>query len=115
MIKAAIYARTATKSQEETKEAILAQITRISDYSTSLGQKVDKIYDDNGYSGASLDRPALKRLLKDASERQFDVLYVKDISRLSRNLDMANILIKELMRYRVTIRFCEPSMSLSGL
>jgi len=43
-------------------------------------------YDDGGYSGANLERPALKRLMADIEGRRVDVVVVYKIDRLSRSL-----------------------------
>jgi site-specific DNA recombinase len=43
-------------------------------------------YDDGGFSGATLERPALKRLLADIEEDRVDVVVVYKIDRLSRAL-----------------------------
>lgn len=43
-------------------------------------------YDDGGVSGATLERPALKRLLADIEARRIDVVVVYKIDRLSRAL-----------------------------
>jgi site-specific DNA recombinase len=43
-------------------------------------------YDDGGVSGATLERPALKRLLEDIEEDRVDVVVVYKIDRLSRSL-----------------------------
>src|SRR5690242_21734585 len=41
-------------------------------------------YDDGGFSGGTLDRPALRRLLADVEARKIDVIVVYKIDRLSR-------------------------------
>jgi site-specific DNA recombinase len=43
-------------------------------------------YDDGGYSGANLERPALKRLMDHIEARRVDVVVVYKIDRLSRSL-----------------------------
>jgi site-specific DNA recombinase len=43
-------------------------------------------YDDGGVSGATLDRPALRRLMADIEARRIDVVVVYKIDRLSRAL-----------------------------
>ena len=49
-------------------------------------------YDDGGYSGGTLERPALQRLLADIRESQVDVVVVYKIDRLTRSLlDFAKI------------------------
>jgi site-specific DNA recombinase len=43
-------------------------------------------HDDGGYSGASLDRPALQALLKSVRQRGVDVIVVYKVDRLTRSL-----------------------------
>jgi len=43
-------------------------------------------YDDGGFSGGTLERPALKRLLADIEANRIDVIVVYKIDRLSRSL-----------------------------
>jgi site-specific DNA recombinase len=53
---------------------------------------VPVLYDDGGYSGGTLDRPALQRLLADIAEAKVDVVVVYKIDRLTRSLfDFAKI------------------------
>jgi len=50
------------------------------------------LYDDGGYSGGTLDRPALQRLLADIADAKMDVVVVYKIDRLTRSLfDFAKI------------------------
>src|ERR1035437_6504294 len=43
-------------------------------------------YDDGGFTGANLDRPALQQLLEDIDARRVDVIVVYKVDRLSRSL-----------------------------
>ncbi len=43
-------------------------------------------YNDGGFSGGSLERPALKQLLADVAARQIDVIVVYKVDRLTRSL-----------------------------
>jgi site-specific DNA recombinase len=43
-------------------------------------------YDDGGFSGGNMDRPALKRLLADIDAGKVDIVVVYKIDRLTRNL-----------------------------
>jgi site-specific DNA recombinase len=43
-------------------------------------------YDDGGYSGGHMDRPALQRLLTDIEARRVDAVVVYKVDRLSRSL-----------------------------
>ena len=49
-------------------------------------------YEDGGYSGGSMDRPALQKLLADVDIRRIDVIVVYKVDRLTRSLaDFAKI------------------------
>ncbi len=43
-------------------------------------------YDDGGFSGATLDRPALRRLLADVEAGRVDIIVTYKLDRLSRSL-----------------------------
>ena len=59
-------------------------------------------YDDGGVSGATLDRPALKRLLADIESHKVDVVVVYKIDRLSRSLMDFSRLVEVFDRNDVT-------------
>lgn len=49
-------------------------------------------YDDGGFSGGTLDRPAMQRLMADAEAGKFDLIVVYKIDRLSRSImDFADL------------------------
>ncbi len=51
-----------------------------------------EMYDDGGFSGGTMDRPALKRLLADVAAAKIDVVVVYKVDRLTRALsDFAKI------------------------
>jgi site-specific DNA recombinase len=51
------------------------------------------LYDDGGFSGGTMDRPALQRLLSDISAGKVDIVVVYKIDRLTRSLfDFAKIM-----------------------
>ena len=47
---------------------------------------VSEGYDDGGFSGGNLDRPALKRLMSDIEAKKIDIVIVYKIDRLTRSL-----------------------------
>ncbi len=50
-------------------------------------------YDDGGYSGATMERPSLKRLLEDIESQKIDTVVVYKVDRLTRSLaDFAKII-----------------------
>ena len=51
-----------------------------------------QLYDDAGYSGGTMERPALKRLLADIAAHRIDAVVVYKVDRLTRSLsDFAKI------------------------
>ncbi len=79
--RAAIYARVSTSDQ-----TTLNQQIRLRELATRAGYEVVEEYVET-VSGASLSRPELDRLMKDAARRRFDVLLAWDVSRLGRSLN----------------------------
>ncbi|MGZ5864919.1 MAG: recombinase family protein [Xanthobacteraceae bacterium] len=59
-------------------------------------------YDDGGFSGGNLERPALKRLLADIEAGEVDVVVVYKIDRLSRSLMDFTRLVEVFDRHNVT-------------
>ncbi|MEI9922770.1 MAG: recombinase family protein [Bradyrhizobium sp.] len=59
-------------------------------------------YDDGGFSGGTLDRPALKRLLTDIEAGKVDVVVVYKIDRLSRSLMDFSRLVEVFDKHHVT-------------
>src|ERR1700751_479184 len=60
-------------------------------------------YDDGGFSGATMDRPALQQLLADVKAGRLDTVVVYKIDRLTRSLtDFAKIfeILSDSPRYR---------------
>ena len=47
---------------------------------------IPDLYDDGGYSGGNMDRPALKRLIEDIKGGRIDIVVVYKVDRLSRSL-----------------------------
>jgi len=90
-VRCAIYTR---KSSEEGLEqdfnSLDAQREACSAYVTSQKAEgwmaIADRYDDGGYSGGTLERPALRQLLKDIERGAVDVVVVYKIDRLSRSL-----------------------------
>jgi DNA invertase Pin-like site-specific DNA recombinase len=64
---------------------------------------VQDSYDDNGWSGATLERPALKRLLADIERGLVDIVVVSKVDRLSRSLLGFAKLIESFDAYEVKL------------
>ena len=59
-------------------------------------------YDDGGYSGGNMERPALKRLLADILADHIDIVVVYKIDRLTRSLADFSRLIEVFERHKVS-------------
>lgn len=63
---------------------------------------VRKHYDDGGFSGGNMDRPALKNLIADIKNRLIDVVVVYKVDRLSRSLHDFAKMVELFDEYGVT-------------
>jgi len=61
---------------------------------------ISQHYGDGGYSGGSMDRPALKQLLQDIEDKRVDIIVVYKVDRLTRALsDFARMVVhREIAR-----------------
>ena len=67
-------------------------------------------YDDGGFSGGTMERPALQRLLRDVEHGAIDVIVVYKVDRLSRSLtDFARI-VEIFERHSVSFVSRHPSV-----
>ena len=87
----AIYTRVSTENGlEQEFNSLHAQREAAQAYIKSQAHEGWKLirdhYDDGGFSGGSLDRPGLQKLLADIRERQIDIVVVYKVDRLTRSL-----------------------------
>ncbi|MCX6112081.1 MAG: recombinase family protein [Proteobacteria bacterium] len=59
-------------------------------------------YDDGGYTGANMDRPALKQLISDIETNKIDCIVVYKVDRLSRSLLDFSKLLEHFDKHKVT-------------
>lgn len=83
-IKVAAYIRVSTDEQAEQGISMDAQKNRIVSYCHAQGWELYDFYQDDGWSGKNLDRPAMQRLLLHAKSQKFDNVVVIKLDRLSR-------------------------------
>src|ERR1700678_860264 len=90
-LRCAIYTRVSTEQGlEQDFNSLDAQREACEAYIKSQAHEGWKLirdrYDDGGFSGGSLDRPALAKLLDDVRARRLDVIVVYKVDRLTRSL-----------------------------
>jgi site-specific DNA recombinase len=93
----AIYTRKSTdEGLEQNFNSLDAQRAACEAYIQSQAGEgwecLPQVYDDGGWSGGNMERPALKRLLAEISKGQVDIVVVYKVDRLTRSLtDFARI------------------------
>lgn len=103
---AAIYARVSSDQQRE-ERTIVSQTAALIEFAKKQELEVPKewIFEDEGYSGATLERPGLERIRDLAAEGQIQVVLVYSPDRLSRKYAYQILLIEEFSRNGVETRF----------
>src|SRR4030042_3685979 len=100
-LRSAIYIRVSTEDQAKEGYSLEVQREYLEAFAKRETLEIFRVYQDDGISGYSTERPALKTLLKDAKEKKFNLVLVYKIDRFSRNLkDLLN-LVDELSSYGV--------------
>jgi site-specific DNA recombinase len=106
MTTAAIYARVSGARQKE-EQTIGSQIVECRQTAEQWGLDVPEgwVFADEGYSGASLVRPALERLRDLAAQVPVDVVICYSPDRLARKLAYQTLLIDEFNKAGSEVRF----------
>jgi site-specific DNA recombinase len=105
-LQAAIYARVSSE-QQANDHTIASQLAALHERvaADGLALPADRQFVDEGYSGATLVRPALERLRDLAAAGGIDRLYVHSPDRLARKYAYQVLVVDELQRVGVEIVF----------
>jgi site-specific DNA recombinase len=103
---AALYARVSSEQQAEA-QTIASQVAALRERVTDDGLVGPEalVFLDDGYSGATLVRPALERLRDVAAAGGLDRLYVHSPDRLARKYAYQVLLVEELRHCGVEVVF----------
>ncbi|MHB1528683.1 MAG: recombinase family protein [Acidiferrobacteraceae bacterium] len=103
---AAIYARVSSQQQREEK-TIASQTAALIEFAKTHELDVPKewVFEDAGFSGATLERPGLERVRDLAAEGQIQVVLAYAPDRLSRKYAYQILLMEELARAGVETLF----------
>ena len=71
--------------RERESSSISHQREMLTRYCEKRGWSIEKEYVDDGYSGLSMKRPAIQKLLKDVEDKKINLVITKDYSRLGRD------------------------------
>jgi site-specific DNA recombinase len=105
---AAIYARVSSERQPQ-DETIQSQTVGLRELATERGLLVPEelVFEDEGFSGATLVRPALERLRDRATEGAFELLLCHSPDRLARRYAYQVLLLEEFARAGVEVIFAK--------
>ena len=103
---AAIYARVSSEQQRE-ENTIASQTAALIEFAKSHDLEVPRewVFEDEGYSGATLERPGLERVRDLAAEGQIQAMLAYSPDRLSRKYAYQILLIEEFARHGVEMVF----------
>ena len=82
----ALYARVSTEEQKNHGFSIETQLDELRKYANTHEYYVHDEYVDEGFSGGTLNRPALKRLLDDIRKNQIDIVIFVKLDRWFRSV-----------------------------
>jgi len=108
-MRAALYARVSTESQEQ-KGTIGSQLEVLRARIAAEGHELVAEYCDDGISGARLDRPGLDRLRDEAEAGVFEVVWCASPDRLARAYPYQVLILDELARLGVQVCFVDAPM-----
>jgi len=112
---AVIYARVSSEQQRE-ERTIASQTAALIEFARSHDLEVPKewVFEDAGYSGATLERPGLERVRDLAAEGQIQAVLAYAPDRLSRKYAYQVLLIEEFARHGVETLFVKAPQGTSA-
>lgn len=113
-MKAAIYVRVSTQEQAAHGYSIGEQEDRLSKYAGAMQYDIVNVYKDEGFSGGTLDRPAMKQLINDIRAHKIDIVLIYKLDRLSRNVKNVLELVELFGEYGVTLFSLTENIDLSS-
>lgn len=101
----ACYSRVSTQKEEQ-MQSLYKQIEYFKDLAKQKNYDLVEIYSDRGISGRQMkNRDELNRMIRDAELKKFDVVLVKDVSRLARNTEDFIHTIRKIKGYGIDVYF----------
>lgn len=97
------YARLSRDDLRKKYTSIENQKDIIRKYAKTHDMIIDKIYEDDGYSGYTMDRPDFNEIMHLVDENLVDVLLVKDLSRLGRHNGGVLLVLERLRKHGVRV------------
>jgi site-specific DNA recombinase len=103
-MKVALYTRVSTEDQAREGTSLVVQREFLLNYAKTMRYEVYKVYEDDGYSGYKLERPALIRMLEDARQKKFNMVICNKLDRFVRNNRLLLNLVEDLSNMGVAFK-----------
>ncbi|MFC1945095.1 recombinase family protein, partial [Chloroflexota bacterium] len=103
-VRAAIYCRVSTDLQEK-QHTIQSQFEALRKYAQDKGYQVVAEYKDEGYSGATLERPGLDHLRDAVRAGDFDIVLFHSPDRLARKAVYQGLVLEEIEKAGMKVEF----------
>jgi len=94
-----LYARVSTRGQAEKGYSLRQQIEALEAYASQQGWGVVAVIEDDGYSGATLERPGMDRVREIVETGSVDLVVAQDRDRIAREPAFHYLLETEFIRY----------------
>ena len=91
-----LYIRVSTTEQAMEGYSVAEQEKRLRQYAGAMGYKIYKVHIDAGFSGASLDRPAIREVIRDVQAGLVNKVIVWKLDRLSRSQKDVLIMLEDV-------------------
>lgn len=112
--KAALYERVSTLEQALEGYSLGAQDDKLTKHAEYMGYEIFDKYVDDGYSGSSLNRPAIQRLIDDIENARVNIVLIYKLDRLSRRVKDVLELVELFENYNVTLYSLTENIDLSS-
>ena len=101
--RAVIYVRLSADDSNNPSLSPLNQEKICKEYANKLGDSIFAVFKDINRSGANLERPGFLKLIKDAKQGMISKVYIKDWSRLTRDISDLRM-IRKLLEKDLDVR-----------
>ncbi len=100
--RAIIYGRLSREDEDKldgmniNSKSIENQIKLLTEYAKEKDFMIYKVIYDDGYSGADFNRPGFQKLMEETKRNRYNILLIKDLSRLGRSMHRVGDLIENV-------------------
>lgn len=112
-IRAAGYARVSTDEQAREGVSLPTQEERIRAFAAAKGWELVRLYRDEGLSAKSLNRPGVQALLSRLRAKEFDVVVICKLDRLTRSVKDLGTILEAFQKARVALSAIDESLDTS--